>query len=150
MYHSLRSIFVLPSFRFALNPSQHAAPSERERQEAAEFKSQGNAHISAGRNQEAVHAYTQAIQLDPTVPVYFCNRAAALLKLQRYQEALEDCVKTLQLDPVYVKAFWRKGKALEGLGKTQEAIAALEAGMQHADPPTVNSEKEEEEEDRGK
>ena len=44
-------------------------------------KSDGNAAFQAGAFEEAVKAYTQAIEADPACAVYWSNRALAYLKV---------------------------------------------------------------------
>lgn len=58
---------------------------------------------------EAAEAYSKAISLDSTNPIYYSNRAAAYNKTNEYQPAVEDCHKALNLDPDYSKAYGRLG-----------------------------------------
>lgn len=47
--------------------------------------------------------YSKAIELNPTVPAYYCNRALAYLKTESYGYALADANKSIALDPSFVK-----------------------------------------------
>ena len=73
----------------------------------AHFKELGNSKYKVGKYQEAVDAYTSAIEADPSEATYHGNRAAALLMLKKYDEALQDCKQAIKMDPMFVKAFVR-------------------------------------------
>ena len=51
----------------------------------------------------AIEYYSQAIDLNPTVAVYYGNRSFAHLKTESYGYALADASKALELDKSYVK-----------------------------------------------
>lgn len=56
--------------------------------------------------------------------MYFCNRAAALSRLNKHQEAIEDCQTAVKLDPNYSKAYGRLGIAYSNLQNYEEAKKA--------------------------
>ncbi|CEP12726.1 hypothetical protein [Parasitella parasitica] len=80
---------------------------------------QGNEYFGKKDYKNAVIYYGKAIDLDPTVPVYFVNRAMAYLKTNR----------GLQLQPRNVKALWRRGIALRELGRINEAREDFQTGL---------------------
>ncbi|KAI8336394.1 hypothetical protein EDC96DRAFT_524131 [Choanephora cucurbitarum] len=92
-------------------------------------KAKGNDYFVKKDYANAIQHYGQAIQLNPTVPVYFVNRAMAYLKLNRFLEAEKDCTQGLLLQPKNVKALWRRGIALKGLGRVNEARKDLEHAL---------------------
>lgn len=49
------------------------------------------------------------MKLDPTNPIFYCNRAAAYNAIGKYQEAIMDCQKAIELDSAYSKAYCRLG-----------------------------------------
>ena len=53
--------------------------------------------------EEAIGYYTQAIELNPNVAVYYGNRSFAYLKMESYGYAFIDASKALELDRTYVK-----------------------------------------------
>jgi len=57
-------------------------------------------------------SYTQAIDCDPTNPIYYSNRAQALHNLQRFSKAVEDADEAIKCDPGFTRAFCRKANAL--------------------------------------
>lgn len=78
-------------------------------EEALEYKDKGNALFKEHRYAEAIDAYTHAIRLDPSNPVFYSNRAQVHIKLEAYGLALQDCDRALQTDPEFLKAYYRKG-----------------------------------------
>ncbi|KAF1799859.1 hypothetical protein FB192DRAFT_1388881 [Mucor lusitanicus] len=104
------------------------APSSRAEKADAE-KAKGNEYFGKKDYKNAILHYGKAIELDPTVPVYFVNRAMAYLKVNSFLEAEKDCSRGLQLQPKNVKALWRRGIALRELGRMNEARKDFETGL---------------------
>ncbi|KAG8315436.1 hypothetical protein J6590_071145 [Homalodisca vitripennis] len=118
------SCVLLDVFKKYLAEHQEALKeaSAEEKAAAEALKSEGNAHMSAQKFQEAAACYTKAIKLDPKNAVYYCNRAAASNKLAQYESAIQDCKTALKYDPSYSKAYGRLGLAYASLNQHQEAI----------------------------
>ncbi|KAM0686206.1 hypothetical protein COBT_002573 [Conglomerata obtusa] len=76
---------------------------------AEEFKAEGNDFFKNKNYDEAVLAYTQAIDEDDQNPIYYSNRAAAYAKLDMVDNGIEDCLAAVKLDPCFVKAYIRLG-----------------------------------------
>lgn len=100
------------------------------RAEAERLKNEGNDFMKSERHREALDKYTRAIELDPSNPVYFCNRAAAHFKLGEHEAAVADCTAALGLQPDYGKAHSRLGLALTALERHREARAAYARAAQ--------------------
>ncbi|RWS24583.1 small glutamine-rich tetratricopeptide repeat-containing protein alpha-like isoform X2 [Leptotrombidium deliense] len=98
-------------------PSRSSPPSEEARQEAENYKTEGNNLMKLEKYDEALKCYTKAVQLDPKNAVYFCNRAAAYSKLDNHSFALEDCQRAIEIDPNYSKAYGRMGLAFASLNE---------------------------------
>lgn len=94
-----------------------------------ELKSKANAAFSAGKNDEAIHLYSEAIALDQNNHVLYSNRSAAYAKGNKYEEALKDAEKCISLKPDFVKGYSRKGAALSFLKRYDDAIATYEEGL---------------------
>lgn len=92
------------------------------------MKEQGNAALTAGRFDDAIRAYSDAIKLDESNHVLYSNRSAAYLKAGRLQESLNDGEKTVQLNPTWSKGYSRKGAALFALQKYDEAFDCYSKG----------------------
>lgn len=68
-------------------------------------KAKGNAAFSAGRFDEAISAFSDAIALDPGNAVLYSNRSAAYASLDRWSLALADGQKAAELRPDWPKAY---------------------------------------------
>jgi stress-induced-phosphoprotein 1 len=94
-----------------------------------ELKTKANAAFSAGKNDEAIQLYTQAIGLDDKNHVLYSNRSAAYAKANKYEDALKDAEKCISLKPDFMKGYSRKGAALSFLKRYDEAIKVYEEGL---------------------
>jgi len=95
------------------------------------LKDKGNAALQAGKFDDAVKFYTEAIALDENNHVLYSNRSAAYAKAGKYRPALEDAERTVQLKPDWGKGYSRKGSALAYLGRIDESMKAYEEGLVH-------------------
>lgn len=83
------------------------------------------------RNQNyglAIKIYDGLIRQNDQNYSLYCNRSAALYKLNRFEESLEDAIRAIQLNPKSVKAHFREGMALRSLQKPIDAIVAFSKG----------------------
>jgi len=84
----------------------------------------------AGRVQEAVGHYEQALLIRPDFAEAHSNLGAALEQLGQVQEAIDHYERALQLKPKLAVAHYDLGVALERTGKRQKAIAQYEKALQ--------------------
>ncbi|XP_014096182.2 stress-induced-phosphoprotein 1 [Bactrocera oleae] len=96
-----------------------------------ELKEKGNRALNADNFDEAIAAYTEAINLDNKNHVLYSNRSAAYAKACKYDKALEDAEKTIALNPTWPKGYSRKGAAAAGLKNYRAAMEAYEEGLKH-------------------
>eukprot|EP01112_Ceratiomyxa_fruticulosa_P006551 TRINITY_DN1736_c0_g1_i3.p1 TRINITY_DN1736_c0_g1~~TRINITY_DN1736_c0_g1_i3.p1 ORF type:complete len:579 (-),score=182.62 TRINITY_DN1736_c0_g1_i3:133-1869(-) len=108
-------------------------------QRAQKLKDAGNAHFSAGRWDEAIDQYTQAIELDSEESVFYSNRSAAYLSKGDSRNALKDALEAIRLKPNWSKAYVRAGRAHIYQQNYVEAIAVLENGLRR-DPSAPQKE----------
>lgn len=89
--------------------------------QALALKDQGNGFLKQQKYQEAIDAYTKAIEVDGTNPVFYSNRAQVHIKMESYGLAIADCDSALKVDPGFIKAYYRKGVSLMALLNYKEA-----------------------------
>ena len=89
---------------------------------ANELKDVGNGHFKNGAYDDAVAAFTRAIELDATNHVLHSNRSAANAGAERWSDALRDAERTIELKSDWGKGYGRKGAALH---RSAPACAAL-------------------------
>lgn len=94
------------------------------------MKEKGNKALAAENFEEAIAAYTEAIDLDPKNHVLFSNRSAAYAKAEKYELALKDAEQTIALNPAWPKGYSRKGSALSYMQKYVEAFEAYQKGLE--------------------
>jgi tetratricopeptide (TPR) repeat protein len=108
---------------------------------AAACKEAGNAALKAGKLDEAIANYTEAIDLCPSNHIFLSNRSAAYAKRavegvsnattsqQDFSAAAADAQRCIDLAPQFVKGYGRMAAALEGLGEFADASQACVAGL---------------------
>jgi len=94
-------------------PSNNSTPSAADKSQAEQLKLKGNALMTSKDYPGSIAAYTSAIALDPTNPVYYSNRAAAHSSSSNHEEAVKDAQKAIEVDSQFVKAYHRLGSVLE-------------------------------------
>jgi stress-induced-phosphoprotein 1 len=99
---------------------------------ASSYKDIGNKHLQAGQFEDAIKAYTEAINIDPTDHVFFSNRSAAYLSKGDAINAFSDAKRCIDLSPSWAKGYSRKGAALHSLRRYDEAADAYKAGLKIA------------------
>ncbi|KAG2107202.1 uncharacterized protein F5147DRAFT_698018 [Suillus discolor] len=88
----------------------------------------GNAAFRRGEYQRAVKHYKAAHSIEPELPHYQLNLAAAHLKLSDWLEAEEACTKALGQHRS-IKGYYRRSKARRMLGKLDDAVQDLRAAL---------------------
>ncbi|KAF7335449.1 Outer envelope protein 64, chloroplastic [Mycena venus] len=89
-------------------------------------KEEGNVAFRKGDFAEAVKHYEAAYQIEPELPHYQLNLAAAHLKLSNWMEAEAACTKALSQHRSG-KGYFRRARARKMLGRADEAIRDLRA-----------------------
>ncbi|KAI0799155.1 hypothetical protein GGR55DRAFT_670661 [Xylaria sp. FL0064] len=96
---------------------------------ADELKTLGNNAMAAKNFDEAIDAFTKAIELAPENHVLYSNRSAAYASKKDWTNALKDAEKTTQIKPDWPRGWGRKGAALHGSGDLVGANEAYEEGL---------------------
>ena len=126
---------------------------EQKRERALACKADGNKAFQTKRYQAAIEKYAEAINLDPTDPVFYTNRAACLTELSKYNEAIKDCELAVALgkangvnnlgqtqtleDRLFAKTYMRMAIAYEKLGKFKEGLEAAQKGQKYESSPAL-------------
>ncbi|KAG1474451.1 hypothetical protein G6F56_000354 [Rhizopus delemar] len=92
-------------------------------------KIKGNEFFVKKDFHKAKQFYTSAIEINPTVSVYYVNRSMTLLKLKDYMAAERDATKGIELDSKSTKGYWRRSNALQNLGRLDEAKRDLNTAL---------------------
>ena len=109
---------------FELFQSLYIERNPQSLQMAESIKNEGNRLMKDGKYNEALLQYNRAITFDPKNPIFYCNRAAAYIRLGDNERAITDCKSALVYNNNYGKAYGRLGIAFSNLGKFNEAMQA--------------------------
>ncbi len=91
----------------------------------------GEAYDTAGRNEEAVQAYQQAIAAKADVPGYYNNLGNVLARLGKIDDAKAAYTKNAELDPPNAATAWRNfGISLYTAQRMTEAIEPLKKAVE--------------------
>lgn len=87
----------------------------------------GEAYDTAGRNDDAVQAYQQAIAAKPDAPGYYNNLGNVLARSGKIEEAKAAYSKSAELDPTNAATAWRNfGISLYNANRLADAIEPLQ------------------------
>ncbi|KAH9847836.1 hypothetical protein C2E23DRAFT_871556 [Lenzites betulinus] len=88
-------------------------------------KEQGNTAFKKSNFTEAIKRYRSAYRIEPELPHYMLNLAAAYLKIKDYAEAERACDLALQQHHS-VKGYWRRAQARKAQGRIEDALKDLQ------------------------
>jgi tetratricopeptide (TPR) repeat protein len=83
---------------------------------------------TAGRREDALAAYDQALTVEPAAAVYH-NRGNLLRVMGRAEDAMADFGEALALHPRYASVHHSRGVTLHNLGRFEEAVAAYDQAL---------------------
>ena len=103
------------------------------REDPAEYMRRADAALAEGKAQEAVDAYTVAINtgdLDPPdAAAAYERRGRAWLALERTHQALADLRRSIEIAPGRASAFAWRARAWEALGAADAALRDADAAV---------------------
>lgn len=99
------------------------------KKKAAEAKARGDDAFKRKDFLEAIDAYTQAVDFDPTEATFFSNRSLCWFRLGQAEHALADAKSCRALRPDWSKACYREGAALRQMQKFEDAANAFYEGV---------------------
>ncbi|KAG5344223.1 PPP5 phosphatase, partial [Acromyrmex heyeri] len=86
------------------------------------YKEEANEYFKNQVYDKAIELYTKAIELNPSVAIYYGNRSIAYLRTEYFGYALTDASTAIMLDKNYVKGYYRRAAAYMSLGKFKLAL----------------------------
>jgi tetratricopeptide (TPR) repeat protein len=102
---------ALPKPVAAPSPAKPAAA-----RNAASYHALGRELIQQEKFADAIQALTQAIQINPALPLAYNARGYAHFRLKQFTEAIADFDQAIQLDPKYGNAYLNRGSAKRAAG----------------------------------
>ena len=84
---------------------------------------------SLGRNEEAIEAYRQAININPREAYPYQGLGYVLSNLGRNEEAIEAYRQAISIDPKFTNPYNGLGNALSDLGRNEEALDAYKQAI---------------------
>jgi tetratricopeptide (TPR) repeat protein len=89
----------------------------------------GNAYAIAGRMDDAMAQYREAIRLKPDHPLAYFNIGFTHVHQSHFLEALDPLETAVRLRPGDADSHYLLGRALHGVGRPAESIAHFEAAL---------------------
>lgn len=96
---------------------------------AEAFKAEGNKALTEKRYDDAIAAYTKAIEINGTEHTFFSNRSAAYLSKGDAQSALKDGEMCVKLNPTWSKGHGRVAAAYHKMTRYDDAAQTYESGL---------------------
>lgn len=76
----------------------------------------------SGDHNDAINAYSRAIELNPKYGAAYFNRGCAYYALGNYGQAIKDYEKAIEFNPNDAKVYYNRGNAYDELGNRNQAI----------------------------
>ncbi|HEY8714329.1 MAG TPA: tetratricopeptide repeat protein [Candidatus Acidoferrum sp.] len=103
-----------------------AAATEKDTNQHLLWAKLGEAYDLAGRNDDAINAYQQAITAKPDVPGYYNNLGNVQARAGKIDDARASYTKSAELDPPNAATAWKNfGISLYNAGRLKEAVEPL-------------------------
>lgn len=90
-----------------------------------EERLRGNSFFSESKYEEAIEAYTRALQVNPNCATTYSNRAMTYIKMKEWQNAEVDATLALNIDPLHLKSYQRRSIARQSQGKIRASLLDL-------------------------
>ena len=106
-------MFLAACFTLLINNSVYADNKKPQEAKAPEWEwlEKGNALFVLGKYQDAVKAYSKAIELNQKVALFYNNRGYSYRHLNKFEEAIADYSRAIKVDPKYAGAYNNRGVA---------------------------------------
>jgi ankyrin repeat protein len=104
--------------------------SDEQKAKADEFKAKGNVHFAKKESDDAIAAYSKAIECNPMDATFYSNRSATFMTTGQHEEALYDAIMCRMLRPGWVKACYRMTVARLALKRYEDAAVSAWEGLE--------------------
>jgi tetratricopeptide (TPR) repeat protein len=106
-------------------PPDASPKAEADTKDAQAFYARGHHLQARGEHNEAIKAYSEAIQLDPMFVDAYNNRGLAWHDKGEDEKAIPDFSEAIRINPKYAAAYYNRGLAWLDLGDPEKALADL-------------------------
>ncbi len=114
----------------ALTGEEITPPVGGEALKAWEWSNKGISLYALGRNEEALHCFDRALEIDPRFAQAWSNKGISLAALGRNEEAPHCFDRALEIDPRFAQAWSNKGISLAALGCNEEALHCFDRALE--------------------
>ncbi|MDH4265659.1 MAG: tetratricopeptide repeat protein [Deltaproteobacteria bacterium] len=101
-----------------------------DRLSATDLVIKGLALGNAGKIQEAMEAFGEAIELDPKLALAYVTRGIGYGRIGNYQQAIRDFDRAIELEPKYADAYGGRGVTYGLLGDHRQAIRDFDRAIE--------------------
>jgi tetratricopeptide (TPR) repeat protein len=91
---------------------------------------EGEKYRKSGNYEEAMQAFSRAIEIDPTFAKAYLARGVVFGHCANYRQAIIDCNKSIELDPCNARAYLFRGAYYRDLRDPKQAIRDFEKAIE--------------------
>jgi len=95
-------------------------------QDVQSFIDQGIKHSQAGRYDQALQAFDQALKLKPNDPALITYKGTVYYAKGNNAQALQMCEQALKLNPNFGRAYYQRGMIYQNQEKYRQALEDLQ------------------------
>ena len=100
---------------------------------ANDYFKKGIKFIGSKEYENAIEAWNQAIELDPSNVAFYIERGATYMLMGQFEKAIEDYNKVISLEPDEANAYTVRGALYAQLGNIEKAIPDFKKGSKLGD-----------------
>ncbi len=105
-------------------------PTNDEVRQSKQFSLDGDKFYEMQKFDEAITAYTKAIEKNPNDFAFYNNRGVAFHAKGDYEQAIADYTKAVELNPYHFSSYNNRGAAYEDIGVIERAIADYQKALE--------------------
>lgn len=113
------------SFLIAVLILSLLAPGAGAAQDVQSYIKQGIENCQAGRYDQSLKDFDQALKLKPNDPAIITYRGIAHYAKGQRDQAIQDFQQAIQIDPKFGEAYYQRAKVYDSMEKFDDAVADL-------------------------